>query len=130
MDKHNLFDQAICDKKLQIMKTALPYINPREQKLLSLFIISEEMKNTVNFYKDNNNDCIGICSIENEKRTSQNMINDIKNILSDKECEKLDNILNFINLFSIAKLYKNTPNDSLQQEILDMYSTILQGQAT
>ena len=130
MDKHNLFDQAICDKKLQIMKTALPYINPREQKLLSLFLISEEMKNTVNFYRDNNSDCIGICSIENEKRTSQNMINDIKNILSDKECEKLDNILNFINLFSIAKLYKNTPNDSLQQEILDMYSTILEGQAT
>lgn len=147
MDTSYLFDNAISDKRLQIMKTALPYICPKEQKLLSLFIISEELKNTVNFYKhtseDNN---IGICSIDNDKRTSQNMINDIKKILSDTEKERIDNFLNIINMMNMMNLYKNISKNSSketdtlsamksllspeQQDMFEMYSALFNsGQA-
>ncbi len=140
MDTTYLFDNAISNKRLQIMKTAIPYFNPGQQKMLSMFIIFQEMQNTIKIFNNSNNNEIGICSIEKEKRTSANMINDIKKILDDSEKEKIDSLLTAMNLLNMFHSKKEfDPVDAMrsmlspeQQDMFEMYSTMLNssGQAT
>ena len=141
MDTTYLFDNAISDKRLKIMKTAIPYFNPGQQKMLSMYIIFKEMQNTIQLF---NNPGIknefGICGIEKEKRTSGNMINDIKKVLDDKEKEKIDTILtvmNILNMFHTKNEFD--PVDAMrtmlspeQQDMFEMYAAMLnsEGQAT
>lgn len=133
MDTTYLFDNAISNKQLQIMKTAIPYIHPKQQKMFSLFIIIQEMKNTIKLFNNSNNEEIGICSIKTENKTTENMIKDIKKILDEKEKEKIDNILNIISILNIFNTTKDfDPVDSVmsmlspeQHDLFEMYSTIL-----
>lgn len=114
MDTNYLFDNAISDKRLKIMKTAIPYFNPEQQKMMSMYIVFKELQNTINFFSNSDyRNEIGICSVEKEKRTSGNMINDIKKILDDNEKEKIDSILTAMSM-------------------IEMYSTMINsdGQAT
>ncbi len=148
MDTSYLFDNAVSDKRLQIIKTALPYTCSREQKILSLFIIVEEFKNTMNFFsRQPDNEKIEIYSLSDDRRTSKNMIADIKKILSKSEQDKLDNFLNMINMLNMMSIYRNISNSPgkdidatqtlksmlspEQQELFDIYSSMLtNGQAT
>lgn len=133
MDTSFLFDNAISNKHLQIIKTAIPYFNPKQQKLLSMFIIFQEMQNTIKLFNNSKSNEIGICSIEKEHRTSTNMINDIKKILDDKEKEKLDSILTAMNIMSMFNSKKDfDPVDAMrsmlspeQQDMFEMYSAML-----
>lgn len=151
METSCLFDNAVSDKNVQIMKIALPYIPPQKQKFISLFIIMQEMKNTFSFFQSGGKNApeIGICSVDSENCTVQNMINDIKKILSEKEREKVDSVLNIFNMLKTVGMYRSMASaysgafngDSFQamksmlspeqQEMFDLYSNMFaSGQAT
>lgn len=98
-----LFDNAITSKQFQIIKTALPYIPLSEQKIISLFVKAQELKNTIQLYRGNSEETIGVCSVNgNVNDNLAEMVNCIKPLCNDNEKEQLDLFYNIICAFHLS----------------------------
>lgn len=80
---------------LQMMKAALPYMSVPEQRMLSMFVKVQELSRTMRLFEDEEVAVMGICSLENEAPTTENMLRAIKSYANPKE-------QGFIDLFSIV----------------------------
>ena len=56
-------DYATGDHHLQMMKAALPYLDIRRQRSLSMFIRAREMMLTMEFYRENDDGMMSVCSL-------------------------------------------------------------------
>ena len=79
---------------LQMMKAALPYMSVSEQRMLSTFVKVQELSRTIRLFEDEEVAVMGICSLENEPPTPENMLKAMKPYANPRE-------QNFIDLFSI-----------------------------
>lgn len=107
------FDNAITSKQFQIIKTALPYMPVSEQKIISLFVKTQELKNTIQLYNGNSEENIGVCSINgNVNDNLAEMVNCIKPLCNDNEKEQLDFFYNIICAFNLSHEAQNQPDDN------------------
>ena len=143
------FDSVICDSRIQMMKSAIPFVGPREQRFLSIYVKYIELSKTINLVKNLRPDSLGICSITGKKPSGDNtdFIQTIKKYCTASERETIDMITNMMNAYKMIRLYKETmtsdENNSSdhqdnsifnilknqlspeQQEMFDMYSAII-----
>ena len=143
------FDSVICDSRIQMMKSAIPFVGPREQRFLSIYVKYIELSKTINLAKNLRPDSLGICSITGKKPSGDNtdFIQTIKKYCTASERETIDMITNMMNAYKMIRLYKETmtsdENNSSdhqdnsifnilknqlspeQQEMFDMYSAII-----
>lgn len=135
------FDALLQNKQLQIIKAAIPYMQPLTQKPLSVYVKMIELNNTLNLFEKENAD-LNICSGENAEDNISNMLNDIKCFCDEKEKENIEFILNFFSTIQIYRTYINnydnkdndTDNNNIniiknlltpeQQNMFDTYQTI------
>lgn len=114
-----MFDSIISDKKLQIIKAAIPYIPIGEQKFISIYVKLEELRNTMDIFKQPSVGEVGICSLPNEARNPSEMLNAIKTYCNDYERELLDLLTNFMSAFRIYNSYKGQNNNNNQSGPFD-----------
>ncbi|MBE5948242.1 MAG: hypothetical protein E7261_04340 [Lachnospiraceae bacterium] len=104
------FDSLIYDSRTQMIKSAIPFVGPREQRILSIYVKFIELSKTINLVKSTKNDALGICSLarQNNSHESGDFIQTIRKFCNDSERETIDMITNLLNTYKIFKLYKET----------------------
>lgn len=83
-------DYAIADHHMQMLKAALPYMKISEQRALSLFIKWNELIRTMNFFSENDDGMMSICSLDEEHTSAADMLAAIKPYANPKEQDLID----------------------------------------
>jgi hypothetical protein len=129
---------------MQLMKAALPYMPSVSQKILSCYIKFQEFSNTMNSFRESDNDML-ICSVS-EPISPMALLEHLRQFCSEKEAETVDAILNTVRTFqmiSSLQAIKNTQTTdkpltpdalpfSLSKDQLDLFEQLssLFGQQT
>lgn len=118
MENTNDFDSKITTHNMKLIKAALPYIQVSEQRFLSIYLKFSEFINTIDFFSHNN---ASVTACEQDTDSQGNlleMVNALKNVCDDTECETLDMILNFLQAMQIYKTYSEfyKASGEVQQE--------------
>lgn len=147
------FDSVICDSRIQVIKAAIPFVSPREQRFLSIYVKYIELSKTIRLAKNLHPDSLGVCSIC-QKPVGENgdFLQTVRKYCSSSEREKIDTFLSTLNTIKTLLLFKETlsscdvseksdtedgsQNNSIfnilksslppeQQEMFDMYSAMI-----
>ena len=112
------FDSVICDSRIQMMKSAIPFVGPHEQRFLSIYVKYIELSKTINLAKNLRSDSLGICSITGKKPSGDNtdFIQTIKKYCTASERETIDMITNMMSAYRMIRLYKETMSSSEAQD--------------
>lgn len=89
-------DYLTGDHHLQMMKAALPYMEVPEQKMLSVFVKIHELQRTVSLFRDEEVASMGICSLDNKRRSPLDMLTAIKPYGNTAEQDMIDLLCNFL----------------------------------
>ena len=71
-------DYATGDHHLQMMKAALPYLDIRRQRSLSMFIRAREMMHTMEFFRENDDGMMSVCSLESPNPSVEDMLSAVR----------------------------------------------------
>ncbi len=110
------FDSLVSDNQLQMLKAAIPYVANSHQRVLSLYVKFLEFSNTFQLVHATESQTLGICSIEEPKRNSREMLNAISQYCGDGEREIIELLTNFISAFQMYNNYQETPRSSGESE--------------
>lgn len=85
-------DYLVGDHHLQMMKAALPYMNLREQKLLSMLVKFQELRRTYNLFRTGETASMGICSLDSPSKSGsiRDMLKAIRPFGNPSEREMID----------------------------------------
>ena len=83
-------DYAIASHHLQMLKAALPYMGISQQRTMSMFIKFNELKRTMDFFNENDEGMMSVCSLNTSHASPSDMLEAIKPYANQKEQEVLD----------------------------------------
>lgn len=84
------FDYAIADPHTQMLKAALPYMNLSGQRMLSFYIKWNELIRTMDFFRQNREGMMSICSLDDSQAGPLEMLNAIRPYAGPREKELID----------------------------------------
>lgn len=123
--KQTVFDTLVTDKRLQLIKAVLPYIDFEAGKTIAMFVKFQELKNTINLHpgafmvKD---DAGNYKAMHADKPLDLNTLYPlIKDYLSDDEREMFDSIMGMMDLFSMDEDSK----EAMFGDYMDMFKDML-----
>lgn len=105
-------DYAIADHHMQMLKASLPYMKITEQRFLSLFIKWNELVRTMNFFSENDDGMMSICSLDEEHTSPADMLAAIKPYATLKEQDTIDFLSKMLQL---RQNKENRPNFPMEQ---------------
>ena len=119
------FDLRTNNPSLQMIKLLIPYLPPKNQRILAIYIKFIELQNTLSSFR----------IFKNRTHSTEQMLNEIRPYLPIDVFDSIDNILNMLNMMEIMKSMSETnSSDSSeilknmlspeQQSMFDMYNTI------
>lgn len=95
---------------VELLSTAIPYLNGRPKKSINMLLKTAELMDS---FKDlQNKEELSACDIHTTEIDTENMLQDMKKLCTDKEREFLDVIINFINAQKIYNTYRTIANVS------------------
>ena len=94
-------DQVANQNHLQMIKAAVPYLQPQEQRFIALYAKLLELQNVMDFFSESAKS-ISASSIEQEHVNLTDMLNDIRNYCDPAEQEIIDRCLQ---MFTTMELY-------------------------
>lgn len=101
-------DYAIADPHLQMLKAAIPYMEIPGQKALSLFVKWSELTRTMEFFDENGDGMMSVCSLEKGRSSPLNMLEAMKPYGTQKEQEFIDILTRFLSART-GRAGKNSP---------------------
>ena len=119
------FDLRTNNPSLQMIKLLIPYLPPKNQRILAIYIKFIELQNTLSSFR----------IFKNRTHSTEQMLNEIRPYLPIDVFDSIDNILNMLNMMEIMKSMSETnSSDSSeilknmlspeQQSMFDMYNTM------
>lgn len=99
--KHvNALDAMVQDRQLQMMKTAVPYINPSSQGTFAFFIKFMELRRTMSVFGGGSNS-LQMCSApETAEPLAIQLLSTMLDFSTEQERENIDTLLNYVQMFS------------------------------
>lgn len=89
-------DYAIGDHRMQMLKAALPYMEIAQQRALSTFIKWNELMRTMEFFDENGDGMMSICSVDEDHTSPVDMLTAVKPYANTREQEIIDILMKFI----------------------------------
>lgn len=114
------FDSMIQDEHHQLLKAALPYMQPNGQKFISFYVKFQELRNTFSLFSEEEN-TLSACSSGKRNLSPIEMLSDIRKFCPKKDQETIDSLLNFINMYTLYNKYNQAfggnekPEDKVDQ---------------
>jgi len=105
-------DYAIADHHMQMLKAALPYMKIAQQRSLSMFIKWNELVRTMNFFSENDEGMMSICSLDEDHTSPSDMLEAIRPYADLKEQDMIDFLSKILNL---RQNKENRANYSMEQ---------------
>lgn len=94
MNEHDLkltdLDYAIADHHIQMLKAAIPYMEIPRQRTVSLFIKTQELMRTRFFFDENDMGMMSVCSLDQSRTSTTDMLEAVKPYAAPKEQELID----------------------------------------
>ena len=79
------FDLSISSKALQITKILIPFLPPKSQRMMAIYVKFMEFQNTLSFFS-----CI--------KKSNNEIMDEIKNMLPKNTLETYENMMNIMSM--------------------------------
>ena len=95
----SILDEKTQSRELQILKTALPYVNTSHQKEFVALIKALELRKSLDLL-DSDDTSLSICSTDDPMENTRNLLSDIRKFCTDSEQERIDMMLNVFSMFS------------------------------
>ena len=89
-------DYATGDHHLQMMKAALPYLDIRRQRSLSMVMRAREMMHTMEFFRENDDVMMSVCSLESPNPSVEDMLSAVRPYANKAEQDTIDMISRFL----------------------------------
>lgn len=83
-------DYATGSHHLQMMKAALPYMEIPQQRFMSMYIKWNELMRTMEFFQDNEEGMLSVCSLDEKSTSPADMLQAIKPFANQREQEMID----------------------------------------
>ncbi len=87
-------DYAIGDRRMQMLKAAIPYMEIPQQRVLSMFIKWRELVRTMEFFNENGDGMMSVCSMEKGHTSPADMLAAVKPYAGPGEQEIIDLLVN------------------------------------
>lgn len=91
-------DYAVGSHRLQMMKAALPYMEIGQQRAMSLFIKWNELRRTMDFFEENDDGMMSVCSVDGNRTSAADMLGAIRPYANEREQEQIDMLTRFLKL--------------------------------
>ncbi|MSS62393.1 hypothetical protein [Velocimicrobium porci] len=88
---------------IEMMKTALPYMNPQAQKSIEVLVKTEELLDTVHVLEQPSE--LSACNVNKEPFDMEAMLLQMKQVGTKKEQETIDSLLNFMKMQKLLQAY-------------------------
>lgn len=98
-------DSRVSKGPANMLKAAIPYLDSGAAKTVALLAKTLELKNTLEYFSEETP--ISAASSDGKKPNPEEMLKDIRKYCNDEERERIDNLLNFINMSRMYETYKN-----------------------
>ena len=102
-------DYAIADHHMQMLKAAIPYMKIPEQRSLSIFIKWEELIRTMNFFSENDDGMMSICSLDENHTSPADMLAALKPYANQAEQDLIDILSNILQMRTTKESRSNFP---------------------
>ncbi|MCI8453188.1 MAG: hypothetical protein HFE84_01025 [Lachnospiraceae bacterium] len=89
-------DYAIGNHHLQMMKAALPYMQIGQQRAMSMFIKWNELMRTMNFFRENDEGMLSVCSLDEDHVSPNDMLSAVRPYANEREQELIDILSRFM----------------------------------
>lgn len=89
-------DYAIASHHLQMLKAALPYMDIPRQRFMSAFIKCSELRRTMDFFQENDEGMMSVCSLDEEHVSPSDMLDAVKPYANQNEQEWIDILSRFL----------------------------------
>lgn len=89
-------DYAIADHHTQMLKAAIPYLEPKEQRTLSAFVKVQELAKTIHFFDDNDMGMMSVCSLDSARTSPTDMLKAVKPYATQREQDIIDVLEKFV----------------------------------
>lgn len=89
-------DYAIASHHLQMLKAALPYMDISRQRAMSMFIKCNELRRTMDFFQENDEGMMSVCSLDEEHLSPSDMLDAVKPYANQSEQELIDVLSRFL----------------------------------
>ncbi len=107
------FDELVSNRPLQLLKCAIPYLDPANRQVLSFYVKLFELNNTFHiFSQKNTQDTLSICSIPEGSNQMHEMVQALKPYCTPSEAENLDLFSNLFTAFHLRQKQKEGKPDS------------------
>lgn len=93
-------DTLIQDRQLEMIKAAIPYLNNTRQKDMATMVKMMELQRTMALFQDSPNNLRMCAEEESDEEKPVQMLAAIRDYCTDKEKETIDNLINFVQMFS------------------------------
>ena len=119
------FDLRTNSQSLQMVKLIIPYLPPKNQRILAIYIKFVEFQNTLSSFR----------IFKNRTHSTEQMLNEIRPYLPSDIFDSIDSILNMISMMEMMKSMSDSntsdPSEMLksmlspeQQSMFEMYNTM------
>lgn len=89
---------------IDMLKTAIPYMNPQAQKSVEVLVKTEELMDTVHLLEQPSE--LSACNVNKEPFDMEAMLLQMKQIGTKKEQETIDNLLGFMKMQKLLQAYR------------------------
>lgn len=96
-------DTLIQDRHLEMLKAAIPYLDTSRQKNMAMLVKFMELQRTMALFQNPGNNLRMCSKEENEEEAPVQMLTAIREYCTDKEKDMVDNMINFVQMFSTCE---------------------------
>lgn len=100
------YDEMMQTKELQMLKTVVPFLAPRQQQQIAMLIPYMELRHCMKLFSTNTN-ALAACEIPEGSDRKSALLMAIKNYCSPKEKEMIDTVLNLFCMMDNYELFFN-----------------------
>ncbi len=123
------FDIQITNPSLRMIKLLIPYLPPKNQRMLAIYIKFVEFQNTLSSFR----------VFRTKRHSTEDMLNEIRPYLPSDMFDSIDQMMNMMNMMEMMKNMSeysdSDPTDLLknmlspeQQSMFEMYNAMFSGE--
>ena len=94
-------DQVANQNHLQMIKAAIPYLDIRRQKMVSVCVKLLELENVLACYRQSEKSALQACSLNQESGGAADILNDIRNYCDKGEQDLIDQCISMLNTLEL-----------------------------
>lgn len=102
------FDCKVAGHRLQMVKAAIPYLPPSEQKMIGVFVKFQELQNTIEYFRRGGGGLSAQALGGNGSFPLMDMLNDMRDYCGGEERGMLDSAISMMNMMQMYETYQET----------------------